>query len=206
MDRAREYSTMHHRKVALLLVALFLVTGCASSGITLFDLQPAQGEVATKTLVDGRVTVTARYLDTGELTEYLMSVGHEPLGLSLRQVPLLSFLFEVQNRSEGPLTVDAAGIRVAVGEIDMLRPYNFAHLYLALPEGSGRQKVLQDLKSVIYERPVQIAPGEGEEKLLLFKRPGVVGALKIPSPPAASATTQSVNVPPISMQTVCLTC
>ena len=35
--------------------------------------------------------------------------------------------------------------------------------------------MLQDLKNVTYERTVQIEPGAAQEKLLLFKRPGVVG-------------------------------
>jgi hypothetical protein len=175
VDRALEYLTLRRLKVAALCLSFFLVAGCASSGITLFDLQPAQGEVASKGLTDGSVTVTARYLDAGELTQYLTTQGYESLGLSLRQVPLLTFLFTVQNRSTGSLTVDPAGIRVAIGEMDMLRPYNYAHLYLALPEGSGRQKILQDLKNVIYERPVQLDPGTAEEKILLFRRPGIVG-------------------------------
>ena len=154
---------------------LSMSAGCASNGITLFDLKSAQGEGTTKALADGAITVTARYLDTGEQTEYLTTLGYEPLGLSLRSVPLLTFLFTVQNLSTEPLTVDPAGIRVAIGEMDLLRPYNYAHLYLALPKGSGRQKALQDLKDVTYERPVQLEPGAGEEKLLLFRRPEMVG-------------------------------
>jgi len=160
---------------ALLCILLSLLAGCASPGITLFDLQPTQGDQATATLADGAITVTARYLDTGEQTQYLTTVGYEPLGLSLRSVPLLTFLFTVQNRSTQPLTVDPAGIRVAIGEMDLLRPYNYAHLYLALPPGSGRQKTLQDLKNVTYERPVMLEPGTSEEKLLLFRRPAIVG-------------------------------
>jgi hypothetical protein len=162
-------------KTAWIGIVLFVLTGCASAGFTLFDLEPAQGDVASVTLAEGAVTVTARYLDTGERTEYLAGMDYEPLGLSLRSVPLLTFLFTVQNRSTEPLTVDPAGIRAAIGDMDLLRPYNFAHLYLALPSGSGRQKVLQNLKDVTYERPVQVGAGAAVEKLLLFKRPVVVG-------------------------------
>jgi hypothetical protein len=156
-------------------IVLFVLAGCASAGIALFDLEPTQGDVASVTLAEGAVAVTARYLDTGERTDYLTGMDYEPLGLSLRSVSLLTFLFSVQNRSVEPLIVDPAGMRVATGAGDLLRPYNYAHLYLELPQGSGRQKVLQDLKNVTYERTVQIEPGAAQEKLLLFKRPGVVG-------------------------------
>ena len=158
-----------------LCVGFALLAGCASPGVTLFELIPEKGDAATAVLADGKVTVTARYLDTGEQTQYLTALGYEPLGLSLRSVPLLTFLFTARNRSEEPLTIDPAGMRVAIDTRDMLRPYNYAHLYLALPQDSGRQKVLQDLKEVIFERAVQVSPGTAEEKLLLFRRPEVVG-------------------------------
>ncbi|MDF1536979.1 MAG: hypothetical protein P1S46_10870 [bacterium] len=162
-------------KTSSLIMALTLMAGCASPGFTLFHLEPAQGDAVAVVLADGAVTVTAGYLDTGEQTGYLTERGYEPLGNSLRSIPLMTYLFKVQNRSTEPLTVDPAGMRVSTGFGEMLRPYNYAHFYLALPQGSGREKALQGLKDVIYERPVQVDPNGTMEKLLMFRRPEVVG-------------------------------
>ena len=81
----------------------------------------------------------------------------------------------VRNGSDQNLILDPGSIRLTVGIGDLLNPYNYAHLYMELPRGSNRQKILEDLRKAIYDKSTTIEPGNMSEKLLLFRRPEKVG-------------------------------
>jgi hypothetical protein len=151
------------------------LSSCASSTITLFNLVPVQGQVSTASVYDDQVVLSARYLDAGQRMEYLREKGYETLGLGLSQVPLVTFALGVKNSSDQKFILDPASIRLTVGYGDLLIPYNYAHLYMELPRGSDRQRILEDLRKGIYDKSTTISPGEVSEKLLLFKRPEEVG-------------------------------
>jgi hypothetical protein len=157
------------------LLALALLVSCASPGITLFKLVPLEGEVSTASINTGRIILSGRYLDAGQRVLYLREKGYEILGQGLMQVPMTTFLIAVQNRSDQDFILDPASIRFAAGFGPMLSPYNYAHLYMELPQGSDRQRILLDLRKAIYDKSTTIAPGQNSEKLLVFKRPEKVG-------------------------------
>ena len=156
-------------------IGLALLASCASPGITLFKLTPAQGKISTASVHDGQVVLSARYLDAGERIVYLRERGYEALGLGLRQVPLVTFVLSVDNGSDQRLELDPGSIRLAVGYGPLLSPNNYAHLYMELPRGSDRQRILEDLRKAVFDKSTTIAGGEADEKLLLFKRPDKVG-------------------------------
>ncbi|MDF1525481.1 MAG: hypothetical protein RRA15_06110 [bacterium] len=166
------------RKVSLLAavgLGVVFLASCASTGITLFELVPAQGQVSTVSIHNDQVVLSARYLDAGERMTYLREKGSEFLGLGLRQVSLVTFALSVDNGSDQKLILDPGSIRLAVGYGPLLSPYNYAHLYMELPRGSNRQRVLEDLRKVTFDKSTTILPGQMNEKLLLFKRPELVG-------------------------------
>ena len=159
------------RMAAPLAVVGLVLVSCATPGISLFDLAPADGNTARAAAFQGQVSVACRYLDAGERVSYLTAHGHETLGLGLRQVSLVTFALTLVNGSEKQLTLDPGGIRLAVGIGPLLSPYSYAHLYMELPRGSDRQKILQDLQKTALDKPITIMPGEEVEKLLMFPRP-----------------------------------
>ncbi len=161
--------------MAVAWIGLALLASCASRGITLFKLTPAQGEMSTASVHDGQVLLSARYLDAGERMMYLTERGYEALGLGLRQVSLVTFVLSVDNGSDQSLELDPGSIRLAVGYGPLLSPKNYAHLYMELPPGSDRQRILEDLRKTVFDRSTTIAGGQVSEKLLLFKRPERVG-------------------------------
>ena len=163
------------RLLAAVGLGVAFLASCASSGITLFELTPAQGQLSTASIHDDQVTLSARYLDAGKRMTYLGEKGYEALGLGLRQVPLVAFVLLVDNGSDQKLILDPGSIRLAVGYGPLLSPYNYAHLYMELPRGSDRQRILQDLRKAIFDKSTTISPGQVSEKLLLFKRPEKVG-------------------------------
>ena len=152
-----------------------LLSSCASSGISLFKLIPAEGQISTASVHDDQVLLSARYLDAQERVEYLEEKGYGGLGLGLRQVKLVTFAVTVKNGSDGKLLIDPGSIRLAVGYGPLLSPYNYSHLYMELPTGSDRQGILQDLSEAVFDRSATLSPGEVKEGLLLFKRPEKVG-------------------------------
>jgi hypothetical protein len=156
-------------------LGLALLASCASPGITLFKLTPAQGKVSTASVHNDQVVLSARYLDAGERMMYLTERGYEALGLGLRQVSLVTFVLSVDNGSDQSLELDPGSIRLAVGYGPLLSPYNYAHLYMELPRGSDRQRILEDLRKTVFDKSTTIAGGQVSEKLLLFKRPDKVG-------------------------------
>ncbi len=151
------------------------LVSCASSGITLFKLAPAQGQISTASVHDNQVVLSARYLDAGDRMMYLRERGYEALGLGLSQVPLVAFALSVENSSDQSVILDPASIRLAVGYGPLLSPYNYAHLYIELPRGSDRQRILEDLRKAIFDKSTTISARKVSEKLLLFKRPEKVG-------------------------------
>lgn len=160
---------------AAFLLFLAILSSCASPGITVFELAPVSGKVSTASLQDGQLVFAARYLDPDQRMTYLREKGYEALGLGLRQIPFVAFSLRVENGSDQELILDPGSIRLAVGYGPLLSPYNYAHLYMELPQGSDRQQILVDLRKAVFEKSTTIAPGEGIEKLLLFKRPERVG-------------------------------
>ena len=158
-------------KMATACLWTVLLVSCASSGITQFELVPAEGQVSSTSVHDDKVLLSARYLDSDQRMTYLREKGHEALGLGLRQVPLVTFSLTVNNRSGQEIILDPGSIRLAVGYGPLLSPYNYAHLYMELPRGSGRQRILEDLRKAIFDKSTTIKPGEIIEKLLLFKKP-----------------------------------
>jgi hypothetical protein len=156
-------------------LGMVVLVSCASSGITLFKLAPAQGQFSTASIYDDKVTLSARYLDAGERVVYLSEKGYEALGLGLRQVPMVAFALQVDNRSDQKLILDPGSIRFTVGYGPLLSPYNYAHLYMELPRGSDRQRILEDLSKAIFTKSTAVLPGQAMEKLLLFQRPEKVG-------------------------------
>jgi hypothetical protein len=88
---------------------------------------------------------------------------------------MTSFLLKIENRSDQEFILDPASVRFAPGYGPLLSPYNYAHLYMELPHGSDKQKILLDLRKAIYERSTSLPPGHTIEKLVLFKRPEKVG-------------------------------
>jgi hypothetical protein len=151
-----------------------LLASCASSSITLFKLTPAQGQVSTTSIHKGQVVFSARYLDAGQRKTYLRGKGYEALGLGLQPVSLVTFVLTVENASDQNLILDPASIRLAVGYGPLLSPYNYAHLYMELPRGRDRQRILEDLRKAIFDISTTIPAGEVSEKLLFFKRPEMV--------------------------------
>lgn len=151
------------------------LASCASKGIGLFKLTPVQGQVASVSIHNDQVTLAARYLDAGERMSYLTDLGYESLGLGLRQVSLITLVFTARNGSDQELLMDPGSIRLAIGMGPLLSPYNYAHLYMELPRGSDRQRILEDLKEAVYDKSTTVKPGQVSEKLLLFKRPEKVG-------------------------------
>jgi len=172
------FKTRSFLKVRLL-AAVWLgaasLASCASPGITLFKLAPVQGQISTASVHDDEVVFSARYLDAGERMVYLRDMGYEALGLGLRQVPLVTFVISVKNGSDQGVILDPGSIRLAVGYGPLLSPNNYAHLYMELPRGSGRQRILEDLRKAIFDTSTTIGSGEVSEKLLMFKRPERVG-------------------------------
>lgn len=160
--------------VAVCLGLAFLAS-CASSSITLFKLEPEQGDLSIGSVHDGRVVLSARYLDAGQRMVYLREKGFEVLGLGLRQVSMVTFVFAVENGSDKEFILDPGSIRLVVGYGPPLSPYNYAHLYMELPQGSDRQRILMDLRKAGFSTSVTLSPGEKIEKLLLFARPEEVG-------------------------------
>ena len=70
MVRSSIFPVQRTVNAALLCIFLSLLAGCASPGITLFDLQPTQGDQATATLADG-VAMAEDVLATGQAAEKL---------------------------------------------------------------------------------------------------------------------------------------
>ena len=151
------------------------LASCASSGITLFKLAPVQGQISTASVHDGQIVLSARYLDAGERMMYLREKEYESLGLGLRQVSVVTFALSVENGSDQKLILDPGSIRLFVGYGPLLSPYSYVHLYMELPRGSDRQRILEDLRKAVFDKSTTIPPGEVSEKLLLFKRPEKVG-------------------------------
>ena len=147
------------------------ITSCASSDITLFKLEPADGQISSQAIHDGKVVLSARYLDAAERVDYLRQMGYEVLGQGLRQVSLVTFALEVENGSDQPCILDPASIRLIVGYGPPLSPYNYAHLYMELPSNSDRQRILMELRNAVFDKSTTIKPGEKTGKLLLFSRP-----------------------------------
>jgi len=183
------------RLLAVVALGLVFLASCASSSITLFELVPPQGPRSTALISDDQVTLSARYLDAGERMTYLSGKGYEALGLGLRQVPLVAFVLSVDNGSDQNLILDPGSIRLAVGYGPLLSPYNYAHLYMELPRGSNRQRILEDLRKAIFDKSTTILPGEMKEKLLFFKRPEKVG-------PEAAVLFESIYVGGEELQAV----
>jgi len=150
------------------------LVSCASPGITLFKLVPAQGPISEAVVHKGQVILSADYLDVGRQTSYLREKGYEALSSGLRQVPMVTFALRVRNDSDQEVIMDPGSIRLAVGYGPLLSPYNYAHLYMELPRNSDRQRILEDLSKAVFGRTETIFPGEMIEKLLLFKRPEMV--------------------------------
>ena len=163
------------RSLAAVGLGVAFLASCASSAITLFELVPAQGQTSKVSIHNDQVVLSARYLDAGERVTYLREKGYEALGLGLREVPLVAFVLSVDNGSDQNLILDPGSIRLAVGYGPLLSPYNYAHLYMELPRGSNRQRILVDLRKATFDKSTTIPPGQGNEKLLLFKRPEEVG-------------------------------
>ncbi|UCG38526.1 MAG: hypothetical protein JSV00_10210 [bacterium] len=155
----------------LLLVAYWVMSasGCASSGIALFDLEPSKGGRAS--FEQEGITLEAVYMDVGERTQYLVDRGREQLAIGLRPVNLATFVIMVRNGSGREVVVDPSGIRLVVGFGPTLSPLSYAHIYMELAQGAGRQRVLQELQGVVLERPVTVMPGDTMEQILLFSRP-----------------------------------
>ncbi|MGD8352533.1 MAG: hypothetical protein PVJ01_00080 [Pseudomonadota bacterium] len=157
-------------------IALVLLVSCATKkGITLFKLVPVKGQVSSASISEGKIILSARYLDAGERAMYFREMGFETLGQGLLRVPMTSFLLNLENRSNQDLILDPSSIRFASGYGPMLSPYNYAHLYMQLPQGSDRQRILLDLRKAIYDKTTTLAPGQTSGKLLLFDRPEKVG-------------------------------
>lgn len=156
---------------AAVCLLIAFITSCASSGITLFKLVPEQGQVSAQAIHDGKVVLSARYLDAGERAIYLRQMGYEILGQGLQQISLVTFALEVENGSDKKFILDPGSIRLIVGYGPPLSPYNYAHLYMMLPQGSDRQRILADLRKAIFDESTTIKPGEKARKLLLFARP-----------------------------------
>jgi len=156
-------------------LGVVFLSSCASSTLTLFNLVPVHGQVSTASIHNDQVVLSARYLDAGQRMEYLREKGYETLGLGLSQISLVTFVLSVDNGSDQKLVLDPGSIRLAVGLGPLLSPYNYAHLYMELPRGSDRQRILDDLRKAIFDKSTTISPGEVSEKLLLFKRPEKVG-------------------------------
>jgi hypothetical protein len=57
----------------------------------------------------------------------------------------------------------------------MLAPVNYAHLYMNLPEGEGRQTALREFQGIAINGPVTVSPGSRRVKMLFFQRPEKVG-------------------------------
>ena len=182
-------------RLAVVLLWSVSLNSCASQGITLFKLIPAQGQMSTASVHNGQVVLAARYLDAGERVIYLTDKGYEALGLGLRRVSLVAFALSVKNGSDQGLILDPGSIRLAVGYGPLLSPYNYAHLYMELPKGSDRQRILQDLRKAIINKSTTIPPGQVSEKLLLFKRPEKVS-------PEAAVLFESFYVGGKELQTV----
>jgi hypothetical protein len=106
---------------------------------------------------------------------YLREKGFEALGGGLGQVLMTTFALSIENRSDRNLILDPGSIRLVTGYGPLLAPYNYAHLYMELPQGSNRQRILVDLRKAIFDKTTTIAPGEASEKLMLFSRPEEVG-------------------------------
>jgi hypothetical protein len=162
-------------KIAASCMLIAFIASCASSGITLFKLVPAQGQMSTQAIHDGKVVLSARYLDAAERAAYLRQMGYEILGHGLQQVSLVTFALEVENGSDQKFILDPGSIRLIVGYGPPLSPYNYAHLYMELPPDSDRQQILVDLRKAIFDKSTTIEPGEKSSKLLLFARPEQVG-------------------------------
>lgn len=162
--------------LAALAIALIFLASCASREITVYKFAPPEGTMSTESVYNGQVTLSARYVDVKDRTEYLGSRGYESLGLGLRRVDLAAFVLSVKNGSGKKLIVDPGSIRLATGYGPLLSPYNYANLYLELPRGSNRKATLEGLrKGVVLDKSTTLLPGEAMERLLLFKRPEKVG-------------------------------
>jgi len=167
-------SIFHFCMATALWFGVTFLASCASQGITLFKLVPAQGQMSEAAVHKGQVILSADYLDAGRLTLYLREKGYEALGSGLRRVPMVTFALRVRNDSDQKVILDPGSIRLAVGYGPLLSPYNYAHLYMELPRDSDRQRILEDLSKVVLGKTETIPSGEMIEKLLLFKRPEMV--------------------------------
>ena len=171
MVTCKESSIFRACMTATAILWAVLLVACASSGITQFEMVPPEGQVSSTSVLDEKVLLSARYLDSDQRMIYLREKGYEALGIGLRQVSLETFSLTVSNRTDQEIILDPGSIRLAVGYGPLLSPYNYAHLYMELPRGSGRQKILEDLRKAIFDKSTTIKPGEMIEKLLLFKKP-----------------------------------
>lgn len=153
-----------------LAVALFFMVSCATNReIQNFHLNPADGDRAVFT--HEGLTIALRYLEESDRTQYLRTCGRESLARGIRELSLSTFLIEVINNSDSEVIADPASIRLVTGTGQTLSPMNYAHLYLALPRGEGRQAVLQELQGVAFDRPVTVPQGGREDGLVFFQRP-----------------------------------
>jgi hypothetical protein len=81
----------------------------------------------------------------------------------------------VDNGSKKDLLLEPRFITLTDGGMFYRTPSGYAQVYSALPAGEDRQRVLEDLQFVTFDRPVTIAAGQSSEKLLLFSAHGEMG-------------------------------
>jgi len=92
-----------------------------------------------------------------------------------RDLPLTTFLLRAANESDREAIIDPAGTRFVAGFGPMLSPMSYAHLYMDLPRGPARQKVLMKIQGIAFDRLINLPPGENVERVLFFRRPEKVG-------------------------------
>lgn len=167
MGRHRGYG----RYGAAVLVLVMWLAACGTTATGPIRLEPPDGDPAGASSTAGGIIITARQLTADETSVFLRDKGYSHLAEPLSALPVLIFGVTVDNGSGHDLLLEPRFITLTDGKGVYKTPLGYAQIYSSLPPGKARQRVLDDLHSVTFDRPVNITTGSAKQRLLLFTEP-----------------------------------
>ena len=161
--------------LALPVLLAALAASCASTEEKIYRFQPA-GETDRRSEATAKdIEIAASHLFGDDLRRYLGERDADPSLYGKFSARYLAFTLKIVNRGTSAVVFDPRAGELSDGKKFLYTPVEITGLYMDLRGEEGTGVEMGKLEKLVFARVTTVKDEEGEEKLILFPRPGSSG-------------------------------